>query len=90
MKTIKVLIEGTVQGVFFRNFIRDCALAIGVRGYVRNLPDGKVEAIFEGRDDKVMEMLKRAKEGPKHSIIRNVTSEEMRYLALEGFKVLNL
>ncbi len=50
---VHVWIKGRVQGVFFRAYTRDAAQLIGVTGWVRNLPDGRVEAVFEGESDKV-------------------------------------
>ncbi len=47
----RVLISGMVQGVFFRAYTRDVATSAGVTGWVRNLPDGRVEAVFEGEPD---------------------------------------
>jgi acylphosphatase len=90
MKTLKIFITGTVQGIFYRNFIKETADSLGVRGYVRNLPDGRVEIVIEGRDDKINEMLEKCRQGPKHSIIKDVSFEEIKYLGLEGFKILNL
>ncbi|MFH0957006.1 MAG: acylphosphatase, partial [Candidatus Aenigmatarchaeota archaeon] len=51
----RIVISGMVQGVFFRAFVRDAALSLGVTGWVRNRPDGKVEAVLEGERHKVME-----------------------------------
>ncbi len=50
-------IRGRVQGVFFRAYTRDAAETIGVTGWVRNLPDGRVEAVFEGSSEKVQKMI---------------------------------
>ena len=52
-----VFISGLVQGVFFRAYTQKEALAVGVSGWVRNLPDGRVEAVFEGEKEKVNEMI---------------------------------
>ena len=59
MSTIRkrVLISGIVQGVFFRAYTRDSARKAGVSGWVRNLPDGRVEAAFEGHSDRVQEVV---------------------------------
>ena len=53
MKTLKILITGTVQGVFFRNFIKEEAEKLELKGYVRNLPDKRIELVIEGRDESV-------------------------------------
>ena len=50
MKRVNITVTGDVQGVFFRSFIRQNALDMGVNGYVRNKGADKVEAVFEGKD----------------------------------------
>jgi acylphosphatase len=56
-KRMHVFISGRVQGVFFRAYTRDTATREGVHGWVRNVPDGRVEAVFEGDRDKVDRMV---------------------------------
>lgn len=80
MKRVRVVISGDVQGVFFRSFIRQNALDRGVYGYVRNLSDDKVEAVFEGKDSDVESVIKICKKGPPGAKIKSVKSEEERYL----------
>jgi len=87
MKTLKVRVEGTVQAVFFRQFVKENADELGVRGYVRNLDDGSVEIVIEGRDEVVNEMLNRCKKGPNHSEVSEVEAEEIKHQGLEGFKI---
>ena len=58
------IIRGLVQGVFFRASTRDEAIRIGVGGWVRNLPDGSVEALFEGEKKKVEEIIGWCHRGP--------------------------
>ncbi len=60
----KVVIHGIVQGVFFRASTRDEAIRIGVGGWVRNLSDGTVQALFEGEKKKVEEILAWCHKGP--------------------------
>ncbi|MAG02262.1 acylphosphatase [Candidatus Pacearchaeota archaeon] len=90
MKTLKLFISGIVQGVFFRKFLKETADELGVKGFVRNLEDGRVEVVVEGRDEKVNEMIDRCKKGPKHSEVKKVESEEMRHVGFDSFKVLSL
>lgn len=59
-----VVIHGLVQGVYFRTSTRDEAVRLEVRGWVRNLPDGTVEALFEGGKKQVEEMVGWCYKGP--------------------------
>jgi acylphosphatase len=81
MKTrrVHVLITGRVQGVFFRAYTRVAAQTIGVTGWVRNLPDGRVEAIFEGDSDKIEKMIKWCYEGSPMSRVARVEVLEEAY-----------
>ncbi|MCL5406728.1 MAG: acylphosphatase [Deltaproteobacteria bacterium] len=56
-RRVHVWISGRVQGVFFRAYTRDAGRSIGVTGWVRNLPDGRVEAVFEGDEEKLKKMI---------------------------------
>lgn len=59
-----MIIHGFVQGVFYRASTRETALKLGVKGWVRNLPDGNVEAVFEGPMDKLQEAIEWCQAGP--------------------------
>jgi len=67
-----VYISGRVQGVFFRYETKRMALRRGVSGWVRNLPDGRVEAVFEGEKSDVEEMIRFCHRGPPGAIVRDV------------------
>lgn len=67
-----VFISGRVQGVFFRSEARQEARRIGVAGWVRNTPDGKVEAVFEGEEKSVKEIIDFCKRGPSGASVTNV------------------
>ena len=67
----RIFVNGLVQGVFFRQNTQKRAKEIGVFGFVRNLQDGRVEAVFEGDRDKVKEIIKWAKEGPNNATVNN-------------------
>ena len=83
-----VYISGQVQGVFFRDSARERAEQLGLVGWVRNLPDGRVEAIFEGPSEKVREMVRWCEEGPSHAEVEDVEAEiEASEGDLEGFEV---
>ncbi len=68
----RVLIAGLVQGVNFRAYTRDKARAAGVEGWVRNLPDGRVEAVFEGTRPAVQRMISWCYSGPTHAVVEKV------------------
>ncbi len=76
---VHVWITGRVQGVFFRAYTRDAAHTIGVTGWVRNLPDGRVEAVFEGEPDKVERMIEWCRKGSPMSRIESVDLLEEIY-----------
>lgn len=75
-KRVRVRIKGRVQGVFFRAYTRDTALRVGVRGWVRNLTDGRVEAVFEGEAGKVDKMVAWCREGSPLSRVEDVEVSE--------------
>jgi acylphosphatase len=90
MKTIRIYLSGSVQGVFFRNFLEEKAKELNIRGFCRNLEDGRVEVVAEGRDEKVNEMLEVCKEGPQHATVNDVQIQELKHQGFEGFKVMSL
>lgn len=79
MKRLHVLIFGRVQGVFFRAYTRETAMTLNLTGWVRNLYDGRVEAVFEGDDTNMQSMLEWCKKGPPHSVVRHVEVLEEPY-----------
>lgn len=66
---VHLIVFGRVQGVFFRAETQKKAREFGITGWVKNLPDGRVEAVFEGERVKVDEVLKWAKKGPSGAIV---------------------
>ena len=89
MKSAKIHISGTVQGVMFRKFIEEQANLIGVRGFVRNMDDGRVEVLAEGVDEKVLEMIEVCKIGPRHSQIKAVEIKEEKWQDdMKDFRIL--
>jgi acylphosphatase len=71
-----VWISGRVQGVFFRAHTKEVAEKLGLTGWVRNLPDGRVEAVFEGEEEAVKEAIEWCKRGPPLAKVERV---EVRY-----------
>jgi len=72
----RFLISGRVQGVGFRYFVQDHAAVEGVHGYVRNLPDGRVEALIEGDEESVVRVERALRRGPAGARIDNVVVED--------------
>ncbi|MCX8204855.1 MAG: acylphosphatase [Candidatus Nezhaarchaeota archaeon] len=67
-----VYISGRVQGVFFRAWTMEEAVKRGLTGWVRNLADGRVEAVFEGEKEAVEDMVRSSWRGPPGAKVRNV------------------
>lgn len=65
-------ISGRVQGVCYRAFTQEIADSLGLKGWVRNLPDRRVEAVFEGEKDKIEMAIKKCHEGPPASRVTNI------------------
>ncbi len=89
-KAAKLTIKGTVQGVFFRKYIKDTADKLGLKGFVRNLESGKVEVFVEGDIEKVDEMEEFCKKGPKHANVKDVKIEEKPFQDYKDFKILHI
>lgn len=83
----KVVVHGHVQGVFFRETIRRRALAAGVAGWARNLPDGTVETVFEGEAEAVERLIAFCREGPRGARVDWVDVESEEPEGRTGFEV---
>lgn len=83
----RVVVSGTVQGVFYRDTCRRVAEEHGVSGWVRNLADGRVEAVFEGDPDGVETLVRWARLGPPSAAVRAVEVRDEEPEGLTGFEV---
>ena len=81
------MVQGRVQGVFFRETMRRRAVSGGVAGWVRNRPDGSIEAVFEGEADAVERLVAFAREGPRGARVDWVDVESEEPEGVEGFQV---
>lgn len=79
MKRVKIYISGTVQGVFYRASLQKEAQRLNINGHVRNLSDGRVEAVLEGEDSKVNQLLKWCMVGPKYAKVDKIEELEENY-----------
>lgn len=77
MATKHVLISGKVQGVYFRVFTKQKADELGLAGWVRNLPDGQVEALFQGKDTGVGTMLEWCKYGSPNARVDDLQVSDL-------------
>lgn len=82
-----VFIAGRVQGVGYRYFTRDEAVRLGVNGWVRNVPDGRVEAVFEGSRNTVETLIRWCHKGSTAARVKDVVVEYEEPQGLLGFKI---
>ncbi|MEV6926260.1 acylphosphatase [Dactylosporangium sp. NPDC051485] len=83
----RVLVTGRVQGVYFRDTCRRVAQARGVAGWVRNLPDGRVEAVFEGGEEPVGDLVAWAGRGPETAEVTDVLVHDEAAEGLVDFEI---
>ena len=78
-KAVRVYYRGTVQGIFFRQFIKEHADKRGIKGFARNMNIEKVEAWFQGDSEMVDEMIEVCQIGPRHSQIKQVEVRDEKW-----------
>ena len=88
LRTVQVRIEGRVQGVGYRVWTQRVAAGLGLEGWVRNRRDGSVEAVFQGTDAKVADMIERCRTGPSGSAVTRVDVMGEGVGVFTGFTVL--
>ena len=83
----RVVASGRVQGVFFRDTVRNAAEREGVAGWVRNNPDGTVEALFEGRPDAVERLVSVVRQGPPGARVEALDVVDEPDHGIDGFRI---
>ena len=83
----RVVVHGLVQGVFFRETVRRNAVTAGVAGWVRNTPDGTVEAVFEADADAVAALVRFCHHGPRAARVDRVDVTDESPEGLAGFSI---
>jgi acylphosphatase len=83
----RVVVHGRVQGVFFRDSAHRLAQRAGVTGWVRNNPDGTVEAVFEGEPEAVKRLVDFMSEGPRGAVVERIDTTDEAPEGLIGFGV---
>lgn len=85
---IRYYISGKVQGVWFRANTKEKALHLQLTGYVRNLPDGRVEVLACGDQEKIAELQAWLNIGPKHAEVTHLEYQPMKWQEYQGFEIL--
>jgi len=83
----RATVAGRVQGVGFRFFAERAARDLGVRGWVKNLPDGRVESVAEGESEAVNRYLERLREGPRSGRVTDLRVEEAVWTGFASFEI---
>ena len=78
MKRVQVIISGKVTGVFFRSFVKYHAIRLKLNGFVKN-ESGKVEAVFEGKEENIKRMIELCKKGPEGSKATDLKINEQHF-----------
>ena len=86
IKTVNLRITGKVQGVWYRAWTREAAENLGLNGWVRNRMDGSVEALVQGEEDSISQLIEKCWEGPTAARVKNITSTEVTEKIEQGFK----
>jgi acylphosphatase len=86
-RAVHIVVHGHVQGVFFRDSLRECAESNGVAGWVTNRGDGAVEALLEGTPDAVAAVLAFARTGPSSAQVRDVEERAEPVQGRSGFQI---
>ncbi len=81
------VVRGRVQGVGFRNFVQRAARKLAVRGYAKNLADGRVEVLAVGTEEAVEELMGVVAKGPRWAEVRSVEVQERPMVNCEGFEI---
>ena len=88
MPTVHLLIKGKVQGVFYRATAKDVADLIGVKGWVKNLPDNNVEITATAADETLQRFINWCKQGPPKAKVDDVIVEQLDLEEFNGFRII--
>ncbi len=88
MQTVRLIIKGKVQGVFYRATAKELANQLGITGWVRNLPDMNVEITATAPHEVLQHFIDWCKHGPPRARVDEIIVEEREFEEFEGFKIL--
>jgi len=86
-QTISIIVEGKVQGVFFRQSTAKKAIELGITGEVSNLPDGSVAIIATGTEEKLEELTAWCRQGPSKAIVTAIVKKELPLRSFRDFSI---
>ena len=87
MKTVRIKIEGNVQGVFYRQSAQEKALALGIKGTVKNCDDDSVKIVATGPKEELDKLIQWCWEGPPRAVVTNVTTQELPLQQFSYFSI---
>ena len=87
MKNLKIIVSGKVQGVFYRASARDAASQLGIKGYARNEPDGRVLIEAEGEEEALEKFVAWCRKGPPRASVDEVTVKENDLMNFTSFEI---
>ena len=88
IKSKRVLISGSIQAVFFKQFIKDEAEKVNVRGHVRGLEDGKIEVFLEGDNVAVDNLVTLCRSNSRYAQVRSLELKDEKFQDSKDFKIL--
>jgi acylphosphatase len=88
MQTVHLVIKGKVQGVFFRASTKDKAKELGIKGWVKNMPDGNVEVLAAGNKDQLENFIEWCRRGPTQAVVSDVVVSDAEESFLNEFRII--
>ncbi|HJS53908.1 MAG TPA: acylphosphatase [Chitinophagaceae bacterium] len=88
MKTVRLTIKGKVQGVFYRATAKDIADLLGIKGWIRNLPDNNVEIAATAPEETLQKFINWCKQGPPKAMVDEIIVEESDREEFNGFRII--
>ncbi|MBL7743635.1 MAG: acylphosphatase [Chitinophagaceae bacterium] len=87
LRTVHIIVTGKVQGVFYRQHTKETAIATGVTGEVKNMPDSSVHIIATGNSVQLQELIEWCKQGPPKAKVTDVMVKEIEFRSFEKFSI---
>jgi acylphosphatase len=87
METVRLLIKGKVQGVFYRASARDRAVELGIKGWVKNTPEGNVEVVATGEKESLEKFIDWCRKGPSKALVVDVVITKSNDQYHESFHI---